>query len=282
MPPGIYSFECWGAAGKEFFDSNVGYYKANGKGSYVFGKLRIDYFQKFYVYVGQKGLIEPEAPIFGGGGYSDYSGGGATDIRLEIADENNDFPSLKSRIFVAAGGAGADAGSEGGSGGDLKGLDSSGGSKGATQTSPGTGFVNGSFGHGGGNRDSDDNNGGGGGGYYGGGSGSIQYNHGGSGGSSFISGYSGCDAISKDSTNDAIKHTGKPWHYSGFIFYDGVMINGDSKMPGVSTETEIGHNNSGYARITLLSKTVIPLITCKIHINLHHFVCYALISLFFS
>ena len=278
LPPGIYSFECWGAAGREF-NGNT-HYKPCGKGAYVFGKLRVDYFYKFYIYVGEKGNFEKKS-IFGGGGYSDYPGGGATDIRLQKASLDYDFASLKTRIIVAAGGGGADSLSAGGSGGGLKGIDSPGGSKGATQNSPGIGFVNGSFGYGGGNRNSLDNNGGGGGGYYGGGSGIIEGNYGGSGGSSFISGYEGCDAISAESTSTPT-HTGRSGHYSGFIFYDGVMIDGDHLMPGITNTTEIGHDSSGYVRITLISNSFISLITYKMQINFIHFFRHAFILILFS
>ena len=54
----------------------------------------------------------------------------------------------------------------------------------------------------------------GGGGYYGG----TSINGAGvsSGGSSFISGYDGCDAVLNNP--EQIIHTGKPFHYSGYVF----------------------------------------------------------------
>lgn len=84
---------------------------------------------------------------------------------------------------------------------------------------------------------------GGGGGYYAGGSGDHV---GGSGGSSFISGYSGCDAISESSTENDIVHTGQPNHYSGLVFTEAQMIDGAHKMPSPRGGTdEIGHSGDG-------------------------------------
>ena len=96
---------------------------------------------------------------------------------------------------------------------------------------------------------------GGGGGYYGGnvswditGSNSIHASA--SGGSSFISGYSGCDAIAESSTEDNIIHTGQPNHYSGKVFTNPIMIDGGSVMPSPTGSTETGHTGNGYCIIT--------------------------------
>ena len=69
----------------------------------------------------------------------------------------------------------------------------------------------------------------GGGRYYGG----TSINNAGSsgGGSSFISGYNGCDAIDIQSTSDNIIHTGKPYHYPGYVFTEMVMKAGSEEMP---------------------------------------------------
>ena len=72
------------------------------------------------------------------------------------------------------------------------------------------------------------------GGYYGSGgsSGGIfdyWYPAGTAGGSSFISGHRGCDAISEDSTESNIIHTKYPYHYSGLVFTDTVMIDGSGR-----------------------------------------------------
>lgn len=69
-----------------------------------------------------------------------------------------------------------------------------------------------------------------GGGYYGGGGG-RDYGYcmsAGAGGSSFISGYSGCDAVSDSSTSGNIIHTGQPNHYSGLFFTNTSMTAGSN------------------------------------------------------
>ena len=250
LRPGIYSIECWGASGSNFLDQKL--FKPGGNGSYTFGKIRIDSRRTFYIYAAQKGASFLSKPPFGGGGYSDFSGGGASDVRLtpgDLIDES--FDSLKSRIMVAAGGGGADSSGASASGGGLNGFNTTAGSIGATQTAPGTGYSNGTFGKGGGIKDNSDGNGGGGGGYYGGGSGFVSYNYGGSGGSSFISGYEGCKAVKERS--DVIDHTNTSYHYSGFIFTNTEMISGNETMPVPSSSTEEGiHSGEGAFRITIL------------------------------
>ena len=219
------------------------------------------------------------------------SGGGATDIRLTSGEWNN-FGSLKSRIMVAAGGGGANFRNQGygegngGAGGTLYGVNGSealtegsyfrsdyapgyGIGTGGTQTAGGyesghllngtivetKGSAHlGSFGYA-----ASENQSGGGSGYYGGGS----DGHGGAGGgSSFISGYYGADAISESSIEGDIIHTGQSKHYSGKVFYNGMMIAGDASMPthaGSSTMT--GNEGNGYAKISLLSTTPIAYTT---------------------
>ena len=92
---------------------------------------------------------------------------------------------------------------------------------------------------------------GGGGGYYAGASGQHV---GGSGGSSFISGYSGCNAISETSTENAIVHTGQPNHYSGLVFTDTQMIDGQSTMPSPNGGSETGHSGDGACIISWFLK----------------------------
>ncbi len=202
------------------------------------------------------------------------SGGGATDIRLVNGNWDN-FDSLKSRIMVASGGSGACTyfrSSNGVPGGALSGIDGSvlgvdgrviDGSipTGGTQTSggvKGTGkftatSTNGTFGKGGQGVFGTSS---GGAGYYGGGAAS----HGGStvgiggSGSSFISGYEGCDAISEISTESNIIHTGQSVHYSGYKFEYGEMIAGDSEMPNYEGGTMIGNAGNGHAKITIVSE----------------------------
>lgn len=219
------------------------------------------------------------------------SGGGATDVRL-VSGEWNNFDSLKSRIMVAAGGGGANFRNQGfgegngGAGGAFYGVNGSeslaegsyfrsdwsngyGIGTGGTQTSGGyylNYLLNGTIYHG----NSYDSTGsiygenigkfgggvtgnqsGGGSGYYAGGS----VGHGGAGGgSSFVSGLYGVDAISESSTSDNIVHTGQSKHYSGKIFYNGMMIAGDASMPThAGSSTMIGNEGNGYAKISLLS-----------------------------
>ena len=169
--------------------------------------------------------------------YNNSTGGGATDIRL-VGGEWNNFNSLKSRIMVAAGAGGSIGPSFAYPyGGGLTSSTTDGGAvnlkkthpeysiaEGATQT---TGY---SFGIGetctktssmGTARS------GGGGGYYGG----YAIGCAGSGGSSFISGYTGCNAISANSTENNIIHTGQPNHYSGLVFTKAEMKSGAESHP---------------------------------------------------
>ena len=90
---------------------------------------------------------------------------------------------------------------------------------------------------------------GGGGGYYGGGA-STRGHGGGGGGSSFISGHTGCNAISNSSTSSNIVHTGLPNHYSGYVFTNTVMKAGNEVMPSPTGGTETGHSGNGYCKIT--------------------------------
>lgn len=142
---------------------------------------------------------------------------------------------------------------------------------GANQTHPGTGGkcngysqgYPGAFGVGGRGycytfTENCDSAGSGGGGYFGGGG--IASVGGGTGGSSFISGYEGCDAISKET--DA--PTGQPVHYSGLMFSLGRMFAGFEEMPSfnnIENATQIGNTGHGFARITYLYNTAV---SCKI------------------
>ena len=218
------------------------------------------------------GLLEFVKP------YSGYlggpSGGGATDIRL-VAGDWDFFDSLKSRIMVAGGGGGFHNNLQIGAGepniimgGNNLGLVGEDGSTlvfekytnkrgiGGTQT---TGYD---FGIGGTGSDTGisyacHGHGGGGGGYYGGTGGldtdSNCYIIGGGAGSSFISGYDGCNAISEDSTEEQIIHTDQPNHYSGYIFTNANMIAGTSSMPTYEGNSSmIGNIGNGYAKITFI------------------------------
>ena len=154
--------------------------------------------------------------------------------------------------------------------------------KGATQISGGIGgngkaegngyctksneYADGKFGIGGSYNSCsfDTSSAGGGSGYYGGGS-AARSSHGAGGGSSFISGHTGCDAISEKSTETNIIHTGQSNHYSGYKFTDTIMIDGtgckwtnekttvcDGMPSHDGTSTILGNTGNGYARITLI------------------------------
>jgi len=142
-----YKIELWGAQGMDYNADTPG-----GKGAYTAGTIYLKKGEKVYLYIGGKGVNK--TPGYNGGSAPGtttdgtyYAGGGATDVRLENGEWNN-FDSLKSRIMVAAGGAGSGYYSgviKGGAGGALVGLSgtqSGGGAShtvatGGTQTSPG-------------------------------------------------------------------------------------------------------------------------------------------------
>ena len=277
---GDYKLEVWGAQGGNSYDSGNGYSGTvyGGKGGYCSGTVTFPSYLNVYVYVGQSGEDINRAYTFNGGGkggpaYNGRSGGGATDVRLTEGNTWNEFNSLKSRIIVAAGGGGAQHfvyGCNGGNAGGLSGQDglywgyydsypysvargaaqTYGGGGGSGEHSDGDG-TSGLFGIGGSHNEVNHGSGGGGGYYGGGGGGNVSGGVGsGAGGSSFISGYPGCDAIAESSTEDHIVHTGQPNHYSGYVFTNPVMIDGGSTMPSPSGGTETGHSGNGYCIIT--------------------------------
>ena len=191
---------------------------------------------------------------------SSAGGGGATDIRLEPGLSKE---SLVSRIIIAAGGGGGASTSStdltyvdyrGGHGGGLESSVFNIATKGASQT--GDLFGEGSEplsiqeGNGG-------SIGGGGGGYFGGYS--IQeYNStygvicaGGPGGSSYISGYDGCNSVKLEEYGNIsnIINTNSSTHVSGIIFYNSKMV------PG----REANHTGSGEIKITFLRPLIITI-----------------------
>ena len=213
--------------------------------------------------------------IYNNGGYAvqirgmwNYPGGGSTDIRVTNGNWN-DFNSLKSRIMVASSGGGAityfysfsgvAAGTINGKNGIQNGED-------GITAQAGTQNKKGNDGTG---RHMNSNSnlgfgvvqyvkismGGSGNGYYCGGLGNHGYSTTGTGatGSSFISGYPGCNAISENSTENNIVHTGQPNHYSGYVFSNAVMKAGNESMPSPSGGTETGHSGNGCAIITQVS-----------------------------
>lgn len=268
---GSYRVELWGAQGGSLEPDFLG-----GLGAYSSGIVSLTSNEQLFLYIGGKGiggtdLLQYEGGYNGGGrsgyhqtaGYS-FSGGGSTDIRLVSGDET-DFNSLKSRIIVAAGGGGSASihnqtvipGYGGGLiGGNGTGTHNEQIAYGGTQIYGGSGYnglvsKQGFFGIGGtGQVNTGGWGGGGGSGYYGG---ALGYGHGGGGGSSFISGYAGCDAISEESTEDNIIHTGQSIHYSGYKFSNAVMYAGNEEMPTHDgTSTMIGNSGNGFAKISLI------------------------------
>ena len=251
---GYHKIQCWGADGG--YSVGNGRQRANGgTGGYTSGIIYLEKGEKIYIYVGGHGedatVGKDSQNGYNGGGLGTWdheddetagAGGGATDIRL-IANEWNDFESLKSRIMVAAGGGGASWETEGGAGGGLEGLTNRKISVPGTQTS-GYKFGIGQDGYGTGKNDGV---GGAGGGYYGGTT--SNYADGaeaGAGGSSYVSGYEGCNAISKDSTSENIIHTGQSIHYSNKKFINGIILDGkNSKSSSKNT-------NNGYVQIAFL------------------------------
>lgn len=273
---GAYKIELWGASGGDY-ETALG-----GAGAYTKGNIKLSTENNLFVYVGSHPSDYNSG--YNGGGLGGTStdgrytgGGGATDIRLENGTWSN-FDSLKSRIMVAAGGAGTGVyfsniigGAAGGLIGNL-GTNSKCSSSVAdhslatpgTQTSFGLAAIGstssnsgaGSFGYSGITRINQGKLGtGGGSGYYGGGNGSSTNCNvsAGAGGSSFISGYDGCDAISEESTSTNIIHTGQSIHYSGYKFDNPVMYAGNEVMPTHDgTGTMTGNSGDGYAKISLI------------------------------
>ncbi len=220
LPGGTFQLECWGAQGGTM---ESGWTGIGGYGGYTKGKLTLEAWRMFYVYVGGsgQGYNSGRSTHAGGwnGGAACYGGasggGGATDIRV-TGGAWNDVASLRSRIMVAGGGGGSNDNQNGGAGGGLTGgigaCSSGSAASGGTQTSGGTGWVNGSFGTGGGSPNNYSDGGAGGGGYYGGGK-SSGSSCAGAGGSSFVSNYAGCNAV-----NASGVHTGQSGHFSGLLF----------------------------------------------------------------
>lgn len=73
-------------------------------------------------------------------------------------------------------------------------------------------------------------------------------------GSSFISGYTGANAIEETSTLENIVHTGNSMHYSGRAFVDSQMLDGNASMPSHDgTTTMTGNSGNGFAKISFIS-----------------------------
>ena len=256
---GTYKIELWGAQAAN----------SASMGGYTSGEIELIQNEKIYFYIGQGLNSTANGTSFNGGtaDYGGFPGGGATDVRL-VAGAWNDINSLRSRIMVA-GGSGYTSSELLGAGGGLVGYDGnkSGGSTGGTQTSVGakdnSNYADSSFGVA---------NGGcpGGNGYYPGGGATCV--NGSGGGSSYISGHTGCVAITSasDTTPKSGCTTGTTnnscsIHYSGKKFTNTVMIDGagykwtnvkgaKESMPDLTGFSPIKTGNIGYgfAKITLI------------------------------
>lgn len=90
---GTYKIQLWGSQGGSRYNNG-------GKGGYSEGELNLTENQILYVYVG---ACPNYNAIWNGGGYSNYSGGDATDIRIN-------GKTLSNRIIVAGGGGGTGLG----------------------------------------------------------------------------------------------------------------------------------------------------------------------------
>jgi prepilin-type N-terminal cleavage/methylation domain-containing protein len=279
---GTYKIELWGAEGGSgattvlaAFNTSNGIFKG-GRGAYTSGYIYLTAGEKIYAFVGGKGTDHAKgvnstvAGGYNGGGTgardtlnSDTfggAGGGATDVRLINGTWNN-ADSLKSRIMVAAGGGGgaivgtsysyndtnrcgtATMGGETSVSGIINSYNY--GSTSVTNVTQTSGYQ---FGVGAAGINGGECGGGGGGGYYGGTVYNNTHSEAGAGGSSFISGYIGCNAIDAAGT-----HTGQPNHYSGKVFTDMIMKSGNDSMPTYDgTSTVVGNNGNGYAKITFI------------------------------
>ncbi|EAX88216.1 hypothetical protein TVAG_043320 [Trichomonas vaginalis G3] len=248
---GSYIFELWGAQGGQGCTDQkklTQYY--GGRGAFVVGKVQFRYPQRLYLFLGGKGGEPTQCSTkyngkggFNGGSDGGYElrdddppggGGGATDIRLINGTSNK---SLYSHIIVAAGGSGSSWNTYGAPGGDLTGyVPKTGESKifEKSDTNQTHGYSLG-LGETGINTNVIPTSGAGG-GYYGGKTGklnpdlyySVLYQSVSSSGSSYISGYKGCNSVDENGI-----HTNSPNHYSGIVFFDIVrcsMVTNNSSV----------------------------------------------------
>ena len=289
---GTYKIEAWGAEGANSYDG------PGGKGGYVSGNIELSKADNLYVYVGNKGTADTNGWNGGGvchitsGTHCGSTGGGATDIRV-VSGNWNDSTSLGSRIMVAGAGGGAGGFdiddrynvyySTPGAGGGLKGYNTSneqGGwqpSKGGTQILGGyntynsSAYVEDTYGSFGMAPQSDNNSccgAGGGSGWYGGGGGCGSS---GGGGSSYISGHTGCVAVTSKTSNSpksgctdgnsnkACSVSPYEYEFKNTVVIDGAGCNWTNTLtttcngqPQPDGTNATGHFGNGYAKITYL------------------------------
>ena len=278
--------ECWGASGGDPQSSKG----IPGKGGYTKGNISLPQNQVLYIFIGGEGgtLTNTNGTNYGGyngGGFSggtggtkgriSTGGGGSTDIRVLVNSSKDclNLSSLRTRIMVAAGGGGCGRGPSddyslyGGYGGGLIGgtggttsaqwMENVNANTGAGQTSTGNCSARpqsscpdeyGSFGYANQTAVGDVGYGGGaGGGWYGGVKG---HGRGGSGGSSFISGHTGCNAINPSTGAHLGASTTMTINNVNYRFTNTVMKAGNEVMPSPSGGTETGHRGNGYCKIT--------------------------------
>lgn len=248
---GFYRIELWGAQGG-IGHRNYQLTNRGGYGGYSAGTLWLGKGEKIYVYVGCKGANAASVSRYigglggwngGGQGGNDSNhdsapdaaggGGGATDIRL-VSGTYNNFQSLKSRIMVAGGGSGSNYGRVGYPGNEFKNNENGYKLLQGQQGVPGTSGSQG-----------------GGGGYFGGIS--VQCDGcQGYGGTSYVSGGEGYLSITEDSTSSNVTLSENNVHYSGKVFTDIEVYNGNESMPSKTSGYTIGNTGDGAARITLL------------------------------
>ena len=254
LHPNVYFIEVWGASGGG---------QDGGKGGYSSGIIKIEKSIVLYLYVGGKGVVNPNPSSTSKGGYNGGgsgapgrlyqgeqlpnggSGGGATDIRTLPGNWDNP-QSLLSRIIVAGAGGGScsDYWSKGGSGGGLiagssnltihQGICNGTQSLGGSQFQGELGIGQDAFNATEKSKCVYEGNGGGGGGYRGGLSQQDDLNTAGGGGSSFISGYNGCNSSSLE-----------------LKFGLGKLKTGSDFFLSPSGKLEEGHLGDGAIRITI-------------------------------
>ena len=261
----IYFIQVWGAG------------SANSKGGYASGYLYTEKKTNAFVVVGGKGIQCADNTIedggFNGGGKCGgkslvkyYSGGGATDVRVEKND-------IYHRIIVAGGAGGTSTGGTGSSncqslygGGETGGADTGTyDGKAGTATSGGscpTGQTcsKGTFGYGGDITTALDKGNGGGGGWYGGATGAnpgIGTAGDAGGGSGFVL------------TAENYKTAG-PYNYAfrkdpKYALTSTTLLAGNQNFPSTSGGFETGHSGDGYAKITIVREVKQPRCTLNIH-----------------
>ena len=266
LGPGVYLFECWGAQGGRGV-KDASYETEGGKGAYVSGYIGFNKRRKLYLYIGGKGgdgSYKPNIkanPGFNGGGYggADTSddasggGGGSTDIRLVGGDWNN-TEGILNRIIVAAGGSGSSFDTYGAPGGTINGYTASAKGKDNIKSSDTTQTNGYRLGIG---QDGIDHSfipsSGAGSGYYGGITSpaattiSDSYKAVSSSGTSFVSGCKDCVAIDRSG-----KKTDSSIHFSGLVFKNIVMLDGNSEFKSPLGVTSKGNSGDGAIKITYL------------------------------